>query len=268
MKILYRLLTMLVFCAAANMALAQCPNCTISTLCSSNPAQPTICPAVMPDGVAMQAYSQDVAFYLPHNFNDQGTGYNVDLTQLDVLNVVGLPFGLSFQTNTSPTNIYYPTSNPPTSEYGCAKICGTPVMAGNYTITVFVLAHVNVTSLGGLAQTSNTSFNLPITIQPAAASNNGFTISNPLGCAPLTTSFTANRHSNGNTHYHYNWNFGNGNLSIQENPPSQTYNTPGVYPISLQTQIDTLPYYFSSFTINAAPDCNDSPFSAPDFILF
>ncbi len=264
MKKIYALIALVLLVMSGSMAKAQCPNCVIGA-CTSSPAQPTICPAVMPDGVAMQAYNQDVSFYLPHNFIDQGTGYNVDLDQLDVLNVVGLPFGLSFQTNASPSNIYYPTSNPPTSEYGCGKICGTPLMAGSYTITVFVLAHVTVNSLGGITSTSNSSFDIPITILPAVIANNGFTILNPYGCAPLTTGFTANHHSNGNPNYHYNWNFGNGNLSVQETPVAQTYNTPGNYIVSLQTQIDTLPYYLSGFIINAAPDCNDSPWSAPDY---
>ncbi len=244
---------------------AQCPGCTINVGCTSTPAQPTICPSVMPDGVAMQPYDQDISFYLPSNFNDAGSGYNVDLTQLDVLSVSGLPYGLSFQTSAAPSNSYYPTSNPPTTEHGCAKICGTPIMSGTYTITVFVLAHVNVTSLGGLSQTSNSSFQLPITIHPAVASNSGFTIANAYGCAPLTTTFTANRHSNGNPNYHYTWNFGNGNMSNLETPTAQTYTNPGDYVVTLHTQIDTLPYYFSGFTINAAPDCNDYPFSDPDY---
>ncbi len=242
----------------SNSLQAQCPGCATNMGCISNPAAPTICPAVMPDGVAMQAYNQDVSFYLPANFNDQGSGYNVDLTQLDVLSVTGLPFGLSFQTSAAPSNIFYPTSNPPTSEHGCGKICGTPIMAGTYTITVFVLAHVNVTSLGGLSQTSNSSFNLPLTIQPAAATNSGFSIANSVGCAPLSTFFTTNRPSNGNPNFHYAWNFGNGNQSTVENPPVQTYPTPGTYPVTLHTIIDTLPqYYLSAMGVIYANVCND-----------
>ncbi len=235
----------------------QCPGCVTNMGCTSSPAKPTICPAVLPDGIAMQAYDQDLSFYLPANFDDEGSGYNVDLDQLDILNVVGLPFGLSFQTSASPVNIYYPTNNPPASEHGCGKICGTPIMPGTYTITVFVLAHVSVVSLGGLSQTSNSSFDIPITILPASASNNGFSISNPYGCAPLSTGFTSNRPSNGNPHYSYNWNFGNGNQSNSETPSAQNYSTPGNYTVTLHTTIDTLPYYFQSLTVNSGPNCND-----------
>jgi len=249
-----------------NMLQAQCPGCAISA-CTSSPAKPTICPAVLPDGIAMQAYDEDLSFYLPANFDDEGSGYNVDLDQLDILNVVGLPFGLSFQTDASPANIYYPTNNPPTSEHGCGKICGTPIMPGTYTITVFVLAHVSVTSLGGLSQTSNSSFDIPITILPATASNSGFTITNPYGCSPHSTGFTCNRPSSGNPNYHYSWNFGNGNQSNLETPPSQNYSTPGNYVVTLNTIIDTLPYYLESLTINSTSSyCgNDGLCGSPDY---
>ncbi|HNW89274.1 MAG TPA: T9SS type A sorting domain-containing protein [Bacteroidales bacterium] len=247
----------------ANILVAQCPGCVTNVGCTSNPAAPTICPSVMPDGYAMQPYDEDISFYLPTDFETQG--HDVELFQLDILNVTGLPFGLSFQTSASPSNIYYPTDNPPTTEHGCAKICGTPIMPGTYNITVFVLAHVHVTDLGGITQTSNSSFILPITILPSPASNNGFSITNSFGCAPLSTGFTCNRPSNGNPNYSYLWNFGNGNQSISENPPVQNYINPGSYPVTLETQIDTLPYYLESLTVNASPDCNDSPFSAPDY---
>ena len=100
---------------------------------------------------------------------------------------------------------------------------------------------------------------------PGSSSNTSFTISNSFGCSPLTTSFTANNHSNGNPNFHYAWNFGNGNLSANETPPSQTYTTPGSYQVSLATTVDTLSFYLTSVSVNSATGCNDSPFSAPDY---
>jgi hypothetical protein len=244
---------------------SQCPGCTINTNCTITPLQPGLCPSTLPDGTAMQPYDENITIFLPHNFTDQGSGMNVDLTKVEIQNITGMPIGMSFQTNAAPANIFYPTSNPPTSEYGCAKICGTPLIAGSYVITVFVKVDVDVISLGGISQTQNSSFDLPITILPALASNNGFTIGNPIGCEPHSTSFLPVHHSNGNPNYHYTWNFGNGNMSTLEVPPVQNYNTLGDYVVSLQTQIDTLPYYFSGLTVNAAPDCNDSPFGSPDY---
>ncbi|NVO04338.1 MAG: hypothetical protein HXX09_16715, partial [Bacteroidetes bacterium] len=249
-----------------NQIFAQCPGCVNNPSCTITPAAPTICPLdTLPPGVANQPYDEDISIYLPANFDDVGSGYNVDLTQIDILSISGMPFGMNWQTSASPSNIFYPTSNPPASEHGCAKMCGTPLTPGNYTITINVLAHVNVTSLGGLSQTSNSSFSLQLTILPASSSNSSFSINNPIGCAPLTTTFASTNPSNGNTHYSYLWNFGNGNLSNLENPPAQTYNTAGIYPVSLQTTIDTLGYYLSSITLNTSTGCDDWPFSNPDY---
>ncbi|MEI6765366.1 MAG: T9SS type A sorting domain-containing protein [Bacteroidota bacterium] len=249
---------------SGNFAFAQCPGCQVNMTCTVSPAQPKICPDVMPSGTAMQPYSEDISFYLPANFDDPGSGYNVDLDQLDVLSVVGLPYGLSFQTSASPSNIYYPTSNPPASEHGCAKICGTPIAAGQYTITVFVLAHVTVTSLG-ISQTSNSSFSIPLTILPGTSANAGFTISNPSGCAPMNTNFTTNYISNSNPGFHYTWTFGNGNQSTLETPPTQYYPSAGNYIVHLNTVVDTIGYFLSGITVNAATGCDDAPWSAPDY---
>ena len=249
-----------------NSIFAQCPGCINNPSCIVSPAAPTICPLdTLPPGVANQPYNEDISIYLPANFNDAGSGYNVDLTQLDILNISGMPYGLNWETSASPSNIFYPTSNPPNSEHGCAKMCGTPLTPGNYTITINVLAHVNVTSLGGLSQTSNSSFTLLLTILPASTSNSSFTIDNPIGCAPLTTTFSSTHPSGGNPAYSYMWNFGNGNLSNLETPPLQSYPNAGTYPVSLQTNIDTLGYYLSSLTLNSSTGCDDWPFSNPDY---
>ncbi|MCK9611553.1 MAG: T9SS type A sorting domain-containing protein [Bacteroidales bacterium] len=262
-KIIYFFTICLSFCTfIPENILAQCPGCIINTGCTSNPPKPTICPETLPDGYTMQSYDQDLSFYLPHEFVDDGTGYDVTLNQLDILSVAGLPFGLSFETSASPNNIYYITSNP-TTEHGCGKICGTPIMPGNYSITVSVLAHVTVFGIG---QTSPSSFIIPITILPSPASNNGFSISNPFGCAPLETTYTTNRPSNGNPNYSYNWDFGNDTQSTEENPPALNYTTPGNYIVTLHTTIDTLPYYLQSLTINSS-SCDDAIWSDPDYFF-
>jgi PKD repeat protein len=243
---------------------SQCPGCAISMTCTATPAKPAICPDTLPQGTAMQPYSEDISFYLPGTFVDEGSGYTVDLDQMQVLNIIGMPLGLSWQTNKSPSNIYSPHGNV-NDQHGCAKICGTPYSAGDYIVTVFVKADVSVVSLGGIAQTSNTSFEIPIKILPGSSSNNSFSISNPFGCAPLSTSFISTNPSNGNTNFHYAWDFGNGNQSSLEAPPSQNYTTPGNYVINLTTTIDTLSYYLTSVSVNSATGCNDSPWSSPDY---
>lgn len=242
-------------------AAAQCSGCVSDTTCTHNPAKPTICPSVLPDGYAMQSYQADLSFYLPAQFQDSATGFNVTLNELHVTGVVGMPYGLQF-TSSSATDIFYPSSNPPATEHGCARFCGTPLIPGSYVITVYVTAYVTVL---GMSQTSDDSFEIPLTILPNPSSNASFTTSNPAGCVPLSTGFSANYSSNGNPHYSYSWDFGNGNQSSLETPPQQIYSTPGNYIVSLETTIDTLSYSLSSVHI-VNSDCDD-PFDGPDYYI-
>ncbi len=244
-----------------NSVMAQCPGCITNMACTSNPAEPTICPDTLPDGYAMQYYEEDLSFYLPAQFTDQGSGMTVTLNELHVNGVSGMPYGLQFQSSAS-SNIFYPSSNPPASEYGCARFCGTPLIPGDYLITVYVTAHVTVL---GLNQTQDDAFNIPITIRPNPSGNAGFTIASPVGCSPHSTDFTANYASNGNPDYSYDWDFGNGNQSSSEFPPLQSYPAAGTYMVTLNTRIDTLDYTLSAVTV-VNSSCDD-PFDGPDYYI-
>lgn len=261
MNLRFTLILILPLFILSGISRAQCPGCMVNTGCTSNPAAPTICPDSLPDGTAMQSYAEDISFYLPAQFVDDGTGFNVTLNQMTVLNVTGLPYGMNWQTN-AVNNVYYPSSNPPATEHGCARICGTPLMSGNYTVTVFVRAEVSVSGIG---QTVDDNFTLPLRILPSPSSNSSFVISAPTGCVPHTTSFSNLLVSGGNPGYSYLWTFGNGNQSTSEQPPAQNYNAAGDYTVSLQTTIDTIGYFLSSVSVLTATGCNDSPFSAPDY---
>jgi len=260
MSIIKTSLLIAVFSLSFIVVSAQCPNCAINFSCSINPPYPTICPDSLPTGMAGHPYDTDVSFWMPANFNDPGSGLAVTLNQVTVLNMVGLPFGLNWQTN-SPTNIYYPSSNPPTTEYGCAKVCGTPSFAGSYVATVYI--HVEVSTMFG-NQSQDNSFTLPITILPDTSGTTSFTIINPLGCGSVTSCFQTNIPSLGQAGFSYAWDFGNGLNSTQENPPCQTY-TPGTYDISCHTIIDTLGFNYLNNVTVLGGSCNDWPFSDPDF---
>lgn len=242
----------------------QCPGCIVIPGCSSNPAYPTICPDTLPDGMAGQPYSEDVSFWMPTNFDDPGSGLAVTLNQLTIVDMVGLPFGLDWQTNAALNNTYYPSSNPPATEYGCAKICGTPAFTGTYYTTVYIHAEVG-TAIGD--QSSDDSFVIPITINPDTAGNPSFNIINSLGCGSVTASFQTNLPSNGQNGFSYTWDFGNGLNSSLENPPSQTYNIPGVYTVTCSTIVDTLEFNYLTNVTVLGGSCDDSPFSDPDFYI-
>jgi len=232
--------------------LGQCPGCVTNINFVITPAAPGITPDTLPDGTSGQYYDADVNFYLPAQFT-HSSGTNVTLNKLEVLSVSGLPFGLNFQSS-SANNTFFPSQNPPTTEHGCAKICGTPVFPGSYNMVVFVRAYVN-TIIGN--QTSDDSFVIPITILPGSSGSASFSITNATGCGSVTASFETNLHSNGLSGYAYTWNFGNGLTSTSENPPNQTYNTPGQYNVSCHTVIDTLPFNYLNSVSVLGTSCTD-----------
>jgi len=250
---------MFLFIVTLKFSFAQCPGCVIDYSCIVSPAKPTLCPDTLPSGYAMQYYDEDVTFYMPAQFVDAGSGLNVTLNRIEVTGVVGMPFGLSFQSS-SPNNNFYPSSNPPSTEHGCAKFCGTPLIPGNYTITVFVKAYVTVL---GMNQTQDDFFDLPITILPSPSGNSSFIMSNAYGCEPVVTDFSVLNPSSGNPAFSYQWNFGNGQTSTSETPPTQTYTVPGAYPVQLITTIDTLGYFLSTVSVSNV-QCDDGIWGSPD----
>ncbi|MCH8319243.1 MAG: hypothetical protein IIA88_12260, partial [Bacteroidetes bacterium] len=237
---------------------AQCPGCIADTSCKINPPYPTLCPDTLPDGRVMIPYDEDISFYLPEEFN---AGVNVVFDTLVIDAIYNVPFGLSWESS-SPNDKFYPSSNPPATEHGCVKVCGTPLISGTYTIIVFVTVYVDAGIFGTVMQQK--TFDIYITILPDTSGNASFAMTNSFGCGSVTTSFQTNFPSNGNPNYSYNWDFGNALTSSAENPPPMTYNTLGTYAVSLQTTIDTLEYTLTSVEVLAA-DCGDSPWSAPDF---
>ena len=58
---------------------AQCPGCAVNVDCFADPAYPTLCPAEPPQATAGVAYSADITFWLQANFDDPGTGFNVEI---------------------------------------------------------------------------------------------------------------------------------------------------------------------------------------------
>src|SRR5574343_894934 len=90
----------------------------------------------LPTGYVGQAYSQDVTFFMPLDT----LGY--DFTNFHILSV-SLPVGLSWQCNNATSNCDY---NPQVSQYGCVNISGTPLLPGQYSVDVTVLADLTVIS--------------------------------------------------------------------------------------------------------------------------
>lgn len=209
-------------------ALAQCPGCNPDLSCSVSPAYPTLCPLAPPDAIAGEPYASDITFWLPTTFTDPGTGFTVDFMQMTITGIAGLPFGLEIETS-EPGGVYYPQQQ----QYGCARICGTPLGAGVYTITINIIAGV---TYSGIPINSPQQFSLLLNVLPGSGGNNSFTFTPTTGCGSVTSEFQALL-DGAPSPTSYLWDFGNGGSSDMALPPAQTYNGPGTYVITLETTI-------------------------------
>ncbi|MBK9175333.1 MAG: T9SS type A sorting domain-containing protein [Flavobacteriales bacterium] len=138
-----------------------------------------------------------------------------------------VPLGLTYEAS-SPTLTYFPQVDP----FGCVRICGIPMIAGSDTIRLTATAQGTV---GGVAVNQDYSLNIPIEIWPASQDTiPDFSFSPDSLCAPMTVSFSNPADAPGMTSA-FNWNFGNGNTHSGNSPPTQTYNSGGEYPVTLQS---------------------------------
>jgi len=245
---------------------AQCPGCLSNMSCGLGSTEPSICPDSLSDGTVGQSYDQDITFFVPQQvaYNVPGVGVvNVNVNWVLITGITGLPYGIEWQSGSS-NNTFYPGNNPPDSQYGCVKLCGTPMIAGTYTITAAITAQG---SYGLVTQSEQFEFELSINII-AGSSNSGFSMSNISGCDSLQVTFNALIASNGSTDYYYSWNFGNGNTSLLENPPVQNYTVSGTYPVSLNTTIFEEEYNITNLNVTQC-SCNDNLISpgAPDLFF-
>ena len=134
----------LIFPLLINQATAQCPGCVVDPTCPATLPGGGICPAVQADGNAGQYYDEDVTFYMPVDVIDPLTGVAVELQQIEVTAISGLPIGIDWTLNHA-NHIY----TPPTGDtLGCLKFCGTPIIPALYNIVVFLDATAYVPSYG------------------------------------------------------------------------------------------------------------------------
>jgi hypothetical protein len=239
---------------------AQCPGCIIDMACTVSPAAPTLCPATLPNGIQNQPYAEDLTFYMPAQFSTQGI--NVTLIEITVVSVTGLPPGVSWETSASPANIFYPSQNPPATERGCVRMCGTPTSFGLFNIVVNVSAEVG-TPFGNVTQPQ--SFSLSINIDPPAGSNSAFLYSPSTGCEPLDVSFSPLIFPQGFQMLTYEWDFGNGITFLGENPPLQNFLSAGTYYPNLITRVYNYSIENLTVTVSGSNWCGD--IEEPD-ILF
>jgi hypothetical protein len=184
-------------------------------------------PDTLPVGYVGQPYSEDITFVMPLDT----MGY--DFTNFYIMSV-SLPVGLNWQCNSSANNCNY---NPQQDQHGCVNISGTPLLAGVYSVFVTVIADLTI------VQGYPFQFQIYFEVLPSntTTSNNGFSMTGPTGCSPITVGFTNNNPGM----LAYLWDFGNGNISTLENPVPQVYTTPGDYVVEYTAwnNLDTIDVY-------------------------
>ncbi len=215
--------------------------CSYDESCTISPAFPNICPQQLPDATVGEYYDTDLTFWMPIEF--QAEGFDVVLDQLVVTQISGMPIGLSVELS-NPSMVFYPSDN----EYGCANVTGVPLAAGDYVVTVYVVAGVTVPAVG-FELAYPTEFDLYITVNPGSGGNNSFTYSPSSGCEDLNVEFEA-LISSDEYDVEYIWNFGNGFSSNQQYPPVQLYDQSGDYNITLTTNLTSNIATLDDFNIN------------------
>lgn len=222
-----------------------------------SPTVPGTYPAVMPDGMVGDPYDEDLTILFPAD--SSGTNY----TSFQIISVE-LPLGLTWECSNAANNCEY---NPQQDPFACLHIYGTPAEAGQIT--------VNIKSKAELAGNIEASYTVTsdLEIHPSSKTNSNFEIVPGFGCGTVDVDFSIVNpisytpvpgQTNGIS---YSWEFGNGQMSNQENPPTQTYNGAGSYPVTLTEIYDTTGFYMKEVKITSV-GCDDAiGFGEPDIYI-
>jgi len=209
---------------------AQCPTCTPDLTCTNTTGTPQICPAIPPNATTGAYYEQIMTFFIPTDVVDPSSGVNATLLQLTITDVAGLPFGLEFTLNDA-DGIFYP---PQGENYGCATICGTPVLPGSYDIVISITA---LAEAFGFEVTQNDSFVITLIVEQGPGGTSTFTFDQSAGCGAIDVDYAATIGGDASQLTTYSWDFGNGQTGTTSDPAPVTYGAPGTYTASLQTII-------------------------------
>lgn len=231
-----------------------CPGCVVS-LPDGLSADTFFLEDIPPAQVGVY-YEQDVSFRLPKSTNSVSNieagiipGLNID--EINIIAIKDLPAGLSWEASQTSFKLADETD-------GCIRLCGTPLEADTFTVSVDMEARIAIIK-------SMVTYDLDMEVVPATQENEGFALSNSLGCGELSVSFQNKIPSEGRPGYSYEWDFGNGNRSTLEDPPAQSYTEPGIYTIDYTATIDTVGYILTGVVIEAVR-CDDL-FSGPDLFI-
>lgn len=212
---------------------ANCGACTLDTDCPTTMPDGGLCPSIIPDGQVGEAYDFSVTFYMPQTITvtDPITS-DVNLENVEITDMINLPSGLEWTCST-PDCTYQPTSNPPDSESGCIRICGTPNAApGVYEINVRLLADVFVVALGSTLPDQEQFYTATITILPPDVPIDYNVLT---GCGSLSDDLEAIQDFNPDQPTSWVWDI-DGQIS-EGKQASYEFTSPGDYDIILETTV-------------------------------
>jgi hypothetical protein len=232
---------------------AQCPTCTVSL-----PPIPvdTVYLDTFPVAQQNVYFEEQLSFRLPMTTTPligldttQNIPAGIALSAFTVTGISGLPVGLSYDLDRPLPATY--NSSAPTPRDGCITICGTPRQAGVFTVNISVLVET------GILAPQPATIPLEFIVLPDTSAS--FSMTNSVGCAPLTVSFNNNVSPDSSFFQSgaYNWNFGNGQNSTAQNPGPVIYSTAGTYTVDYQAVISTPQTYLASVVVTAV-GCNDN----------
>ena len=212
---------------------AQCETCTPDSSCISADGFPVMCPLIPPDAIVNEYYSQNITFYLPAQVNDPSSGINATLVEVAITSISGLPYGLEFSFNDN-DNVFLPSAG---ENFGCATICGTPIIPGVYQVVI--AADIQIIALG-FETSLQQSFSTSITVLSAEGQTGSFTFDQNAGCGSIDVVYNASFSAPAPAITTHTWDFGNGQTSSLASPGSISYTSPGNYTTSLTTTIANL----------------------------
>ncbi len=212
---------------------------------------PGVYPDTLPPATAGEYYEADITFVMQEDTTVDVVG-TLEFLNYHIMEPVGMPYGMSVSTNLGDLPVDY---DPDVTLYGCARVCGTPLVPGWYEVVVPLVATLELPGGDQAAE-----YSIFLEVLPAAVAGGGFTPSATFGCEPLSVDFETSMHSMGAAGFSYTWDFGNGSTSTSEFPPTQTYTAiggvPTDYVITHTVTIDTFGYTLEYATA-VASGCDD-----------
>jgi hypothetical protein len=241
----------------AAISLGQCASCEPDPGCTSADGFPTICPELLPDGLAGEPYEAVITFYLPVSVVDPGSGLTATLNSVAVTGIQGLPQGMEV-TLSEADGVYEP---PAGQTEGCGTLCGTPIWPGDYVITIQISAQA---SAFGIVQEVNESFSYDLHIEGGGAAT--FTADTTSGCGGLVAAFASSVTADAPQQISWEWQFeGAASESVfGDGTAAAVWDEPGAYQVSVTTTVSDLVLNALNVTSGATSGGLDDFFTPPD----